>query len=166
MMPQTNDLQLWWELNLIGVPEPMRISPKQAQIVAEAMAKDKGGHVMLGRSIVAISAIRRLTETSDVMTGYDEQKLIGNGETDLKKPEALLDPITGAVLWRWGKRLVAKRKWDSHYSKQMGYYLLDEGGINGVWIAFIRIKYDSEPVDHNVYDCTPEESALLDKKRG
>jgi hypothetical protein len=118
------DLQLWWELNLVGVPEPMRITPKQASKVAEAMQKNANGHIQLGRSIVAINAIRRLQETAEVMSGYDEQKLIGSGDTDLRKPEALLDPITGAVLWRWGKRLVAKRKWDSHYSKQMGYYLL------------------------------------------
>jgi hypothetical protein len=150
-------ITFWWQIVTFD-RETILVSIQEAKQIKEAM-RAGNVHISVRGKTIAVRDIRRLEASDKLVDPFTEQHLLASGAADTTKVEPIIDPNSGAVLARWAKMPVSRKRYESYYAAA-GYKAL-EIEDNVVWVAFTKILMTNEQMSDNIRWCTPEECKRL-----
>lgn len=144
----------YWEV-VLRDGEAMLVSMQQAATVSEAIKRQRT-HVEVNSQLIAVADIRRLRQSDKLIPREvsDRELSAGKGSGH----QVVINPENGCVMWRWAKKVVSKRKYETYYSVHTGYRRLGNFyGGESVWVAFKRPLHENDSLPDGVEWCTSEE---------
>lgn len=161
----TTAANFWWEIIITGKEEEtIKVTMAQAEAVTRAI-KNRDPHVIVNGEPILVRNIKRVRQSDRAISIDEERYMLESGKLDPSKKGPLVHPETGDVMWRWAKKWVSKKRYDSWYAKSPGYYLI-EARPSAVLIGYKLMMETNQRLASDVMLCSKTEILELDRKAG